>query len=81
MPMAIAIPLSLIAIELPIFPFGPFNKRRVTSVGYVLCGVAMAWVLVLQPRWIRFAGWAFFAVIALNAVAFAIIWPLRNRIR
>ena len=82
MPLFAAVPLSLVAIEIPIFAFGlPFNDRRITSAGYVLCGAAMAWYLVLQPRWIRFAGYAFFAVLALNAVAFLILWLLRNRVK
>jgi hypothetical protein len=80
MPLLLAIPLSLIAIQIPIYAFGiPFNRRRAVAIGYVLCGAAMSWVLVLQPRWIRFAGWAFFAAVALNAVAAVIPLPLRNR--
>lgn len=79
MPLLLAIPLSLIAIELPIYAFGlPFNKRRAVAIGYVLCGAAMSWALVLQPRWIRFAGYLFFAAVALNAVAFVILWLLRK---
>jgi hypothetical protein len=82
MPLWAAIPLSLIAIEIPIYVFGvPFNDRRAVGAGYVLCGAAMAWYLILQPRWIRFAGYAFFAVIALNAVAWVIMGLLRNRIQ
>ena len=81
MPFWAAIPLSLIAIQIPIFAFGlPFGNRRLTSAGYLLCGAAMAWYLVLQPRWIRFGGYAFFVVVALNAVAFVIMWLLRHRI-
>src|SRR5262249_25855727 len=81
MPLYAAIPLSLIAIELPIYAFGlPFNNRRVVSIGYALCGAAMAVYLVLQPRWIRFGGYAYFGVMALNAVAFVIMW-LRHRIQ
>jgi hypothetical protein len=80
MPLLLAIPLSLIAIQIPIYAFGiPFNKRRAVAIGYVLCGAAMSWVLVLQPGWIRFAGYVFFAVVALNAIAFVILLPLRNR--
>jgi hypothetical protein len=80
MPLVAAIPLSFIAIQIPTYVFGlPFNNRRVTGIGYLLCGFAMAWYLVLQARWIRFAGYAFFAAVALNAVAFLILLPLRER--
>jgi hypothetical protein len=82
MPIVAAVPLSLVAIELPLFAAGlPFGNRRLNSIAYVACGAAMAWYLALQPRWIRFAGYAFFAVLALNAIAFVVIWPLRRRIR
>ena len=82
MPLWAAIPLSPIVIQIPIYAFGlTFGNRRAVAAGYMLCGAAMAWVLVLQPWWIRFAGYAFFAVIALNAVAFVILWLLRKRIQ
>ncbi len=82
MPLWAAAPLSLIAIEIPIYVFGiPFNNRRAVAAGYVLCGAAMSWYLILQPRWIRFAGYAFLAVLALNAVAWVIMGLLRNRIQ
>jgi len=80
-PLLVAIPLSLIAIQIPIYAFGlPSNNGRVVSIGYGLCAAAMSWVLVLQPRWIRFAGWAFFTALALNAIAFLILLPLRKRV-
>ena len=82
MPLLAAVPLSLIAIQIPVYVFGlPFRNRRINSIGYVLCGAAMAWYLVLQPRWIRFAGYAFFAVVALNAIAFVILLLLRGRLK
>ena len=82
MPLLAAIPLSLIAIEIPTYAFGlPSNNARVIAAGYGLCGAGMAWYLALQPRWIRFAGYAFFAVVALNAVAFVILLLLRNRVK
>ena len=81
MPLWAAIPLSPIVIQIPIYAFGlTFGNRRAVAAGYVLCGAAMAWVLVLQPWWIRFAGYTFFVVIALNAISFVILWLLRNRI-
>ena len=80
MPLLAAVPLSLIAVEIPLYLFGLlFNNRRINSIGYVLCGAAMAWYLVMQPRWIRFGGYVFFAAVALNVIAFIILLPMRNR--
>jgi len=82
LPLAAAIPLSLIVIQIPLYVFGlAFNDGRVNAAGYGLCGAAMAWYLALQPGWIRFAGYAFFAVIALNAVSFVILLPQRERLK
>jgi len=81
MPLAAAIPLSLIVIQIPLYVFGlAFNDGRINAAGYVLCAAAMACYLVLQPGWIRFAGYAFFAVVAVNAVAFVILLPQRRRL-
>jgi hypothetical protein len=81
-PLFAAVPLALVVIEIPIYAFAlPFGNRRLTSIGYMLCGAAMAWYLVLQPKWFRFAGYTFFAVIALNAIAFAILWLLRKCVK
>jgi len=49
MPLWAAIPLSPIAIQIPIYTFGlAFGNRRAVAAGYVLCGAAMAWYLALQ---------------------------------
>jgi hypothetical protein len=81
-PLLIAFPIALIVIEIPIYAFGlPFGNRRVTSAGYVLCGAGAASYFALQPTWIRFAAYAFLGVLALNAIAFAIMWLLRHRVR
>ena len=81
-PLLIAFPIALIVIEIPIYAFGvPFGNRRVTSAGYVLCGAGAAAYFALQPTWIRFAAYAFLGVLALNAIAFVIMWPLRHRVR
>ena len=81
-PLLIAFPLALVVIEIPIYAFGlPFGNRRVTSAGYVLCGAGAAFYFALQPNWIRFPAYAFLGVIALNAIAFVIMWLLRRRVR
>lgn len=81
-PLLIAFPIALIIIEIPIYVFGvPFGNRRITSAGYVLCGAGAAAYFALQPTWIRFAAYVFLGVLALNAIAFVIMWLLRHHVR
>jgi len=81
-PLIVALPLALMVVEIPIYAFGlPFRSRRITSMGYVLCGAAEAWYLALQRTWIRAGAYAFFGVVALNALAFVVMWLLRGRVR
>jgi hypothetical protein len=81
-PLLVAFPIALIVVEIPIYVFGiPFGDRHITSAGYVLCGVSAALYFAWQPSWVRFAAYAFLGVIALNAIAFVIMWLLRHRVR
>ena len=81
-PVILAFPLALIVVELPIYAFGlPFNSRRAVSAGYLACGAAMSAYFALQPAWLRFVAYAYFGVLALDAIAFLAMWLLRNRVR
>jgi len=76
LPLALvaAFPLAMLAIQIPIFITGlPFSNPRLNSKFMMLCGAAAALYSALQPGWVRFAGWAFLGVIALNAIAFVVV--------
>lgn len=78
-PLIVALPLALIAIQIPIYITGLlFNNRRVNSAFLMLCGAAAALYFASQPVWIRFAAYAFLGVLALNAIASVILWLLRK---
>ena len=78
-PLLLAFPLALIAVEVPIHVTGLlFNNRRVNSFALMLCGAAAALYFASQPAWQRFAAYAFLGVLALNAIAFVILWLLRK---
>lgn len=72
--LLVALPLSLLAIQLPIYVTGiPFNNPRVNAKFLMLCGAAAAAYFATQPGWVRFVAWSFLGVIALNAVAAIIV--------
>jgi uncharacterized BrkB/YihY/UPF0761 family membrane protein len=76
MPLALvaAVPLALLAIQIPIYITGlPFSNARLNSKFMMLCGAAAAAYSAAQPGWVRFVGWTFLGVIALNAIAWIIV--------
>ena len=82
MPAIVAFPVALIVVEIPVYAFGlPSGNRRINSAGYLLCGAGAAAYFALQPTWLRFVAYAFLGVMALNAIAFVIMWLLRHRVR
>ena len=81
-PLLAALPLSLVVVEIPVYVFGlPFGRPRVTSAGYLLCGAGGASYLAFQPTWVRAGAYLFFGIVALNAIAFVVLWLLRHRVR
>jgi hypothetical protein len=78
-PLILAFPLALIAVQIPIYVTGLlFNNRRVNSAFLMLCGTAAALYFASQPTWIRFAAYVFLGALALNAIAFVILVLLRK---
>lgn len=81
-PAVLAFPLALIVVQIPVYAFGlPFDNPRLTSVGYAACGSAASLYFAMRPTWLRFVAYGYLGMIALNALAFAVLWLLRNRVR
>ncbi len=69
---------AIVVSALLIAPLLPFPGVRVNSVVLLTLAAALAAHTTTQASWLRFAGWQFFAVVALNAVAAAIVFLLRH---
>jgi hypothetical protein len=77
--IAAAIPVAALALEVPFYVSG-LLLRRGSRVNGIVCMLVLAIAslyVVRQPSWVRFVAWQFFAVIALNATAAAIVFLLR----
>lgn len=88
-PLAIlaAVPLTIVGLELPLYLIGltitPLLRAHPTQVNSLLffAGVAAAAAyFATRPSWVRFVGWQFLALLALNAIAAVIVFLLRDPI-
>jgi hypothetical protein len=78
-PWILAFPLALIAVQIPISATGlVFNNPRVNGAFLMLCATVAALYFASQPAWQRFVAYVFLGVLALNAIAFVILWLLRR---
>ena len=87
LPAAIAasIPAALVVMHLTLFLAGAIlirrgNNLRVNSWTLLLLLAAAALYFSRSATWARFVAWQFLAVLALNAIAAAVLVPLRGRI-
>jgi peptidoglycan/xylan/chitin deacetylase (PgdA/CDA1 family) len=70
----LALPVALIAIQIPIYATGLlFNNRRVN-------GVVIWLLLAVTSYWGGWVGWVFYGVVAANAIAWLILLPTRTKI-
>jgi hypothetical protein len=82
LPWPLALPLALIAIEVLICAAGILVRRGPRGNAFVislLLAIASAY-FAMQQSWVRFVAWQFFALVALNAFAAAIVFLLREPI-
>lgn len=77
-----ALPLALIAIQILLVAGGLMvRSMRANSAFMMLCAVAASLYFATRTTWVRFAAYAFLALVALNAIAFVVMWLLRDRVR
>lgn len=95
-PLAVAagVPVAIAALQiaaiLSALIVGPLwrlvtRSRRIDSIAVngaavMLLVAAAAGYMATRPTWVRFAGWQFLLLLALNAVAAAIVFLLRDSI-
>lgn len=86
--LLISLPLAVVLLEVPailsaltIAPlFRVTNGFRVNGIVIMLLFSAASAYFALHPTWIRFVAWQFLALLALNAIAAVIAFPLRHSI-
>ncbi|HVR41708.1 MAG TPA: hypothetical protein VMU84_21605, partial [Thermoanaerobaculia bacterium] len=78
----IAIPLSLIVIQLPLHTLGPLIRRvakvpgqQATSIATLTLYALAAAYYTQSPTWIRYIAWQFLGILALNAIVSCILKP------
>jgi hypothetical protein len=77
-----ALPLAGITIQILIVGGGLLvRSMAANSALMMLCAIAASLYFATQPTWARFAAYAVLAHVALNAVAFVVMWLLRDRVR
>lgn len=77
-----ALPLAMIAIQLLVIGGGLVLRTMAASSAFMmLCAVAASLYFATYTTWVRFPAYAFLAVVALNAVAYVVMWLLRDRVR
>jgi hypothetical protein len=77
--IAVAIPVAALALEVPFYISGLLLRggSRLNGIVYMFLLAVASIHIVRQPSWVRFVAWQFFAVIALNTAAAAIVFVLR----
>jgi hypothetical protein len=87
LPVALVVALPLAAIAIPLIcmfatlPMPDRDNTRVSSAAlFVLLAIASGF-FALDRSWVRFVAWLFFAIVIANAIAAAIVWLLRGRVR
>jgi hypothetical protein len=91
--LPVSLPLAIVLLEVPailsaltIAPLfhsiarNRVNDFRVNGVVLMLLFSAASAYFALHPTWVRFVAWQFLALLALNAVAAVIAFPLRHSI-
>jgi hypothetical protein len=84
-PVPLALPVGLvvaaIVLQIPVIGFGLIVPgHRINGQVLMSLLLAAAAYLATQRTWVRFAAWQFLAVVALNALASAIVFLLREPI-
>ena len=91
--LPVSLPLAVVLLEVPaivsaltIAPLfhtiagDRMNGFRVNGVVIMILFSAASVYFALHPTWIRFVAWQFLALLALNAIAAVIAFPLRHSI-
>lgn len=91
--LPVSLPLAVVLLEVPAIlsalTIAPLvhsiaqdraNGFRVNGVVIMLLFSAASAYFALHPTWIRFVAWQFLALLALNAIAAVIAFPLRHSI-
>lgn len=76
----LSIQILMIVSALVIAPLFPGPGARVNSIVLMTLTAALAAYSAMQASWMRFAGLQFLALVALNAIAAAIMFLLRNSV-
>lgn len=75
--IAAAIPVSAIAVEVPVWVSGLLTgNARVNGVVFMLAMIAASAYLATTETWVRFAAWQFLALLAVNAMAVPVMFLL-----
>lgn len=87
LPLALlaGVPVAITALEIPIVIVGLLVRRTkdnlaLNSAVLMSLLIAAAVVFARAQSWVRFAAWQFLALVALNALAAAVVFPLRGGI-
>lgn len=84
--LATSLPLAFVLLEVPAIvsamTVARFSRNGIRANGIVvmLLFTAASAYFAMRPTWVRFAAWQFLVVLALNAIAAAIVFALRNAI-
>lgn len=72
----------LAAIAFPLFGRNLYaNNHRISSVMLFVLLILASSYFATVSTWVRFVAWLVFAVFALNAIAAAILYPMRHAVR
>jgi len=85
----LAIPLASIVLHTPIVGgglilrliLGDNDHVKIVSVGTMSLLIVWSFYVARGDSWARFVAWFFFAVLACNAIAAAILWLLRAEVQ
>ncbi|HEU4886881.1 MAG TPA: hypothetical protein VFV49_03270, partial [Thermoanaerobaculia bacterium] len=84
--LATSLPLAFVLLEVPAIvsalTVARFSRNgiRVNGVVVMLLFAAASAYFAMRPTWVRFVAWQFLALLALNAIAAAIVFALRDAI-
>jgi hypothetical protein len=80
--LLVALPLAQIAIQLLIVGGGLIVRSMAANSAFMmLTAVTASLYFATRATWVRFPAYAFLAIVALNAIAFVVMWLLRDRVR
>jgi hypothetical protein len=83
--LLVAFPVAIVMVQIAVATLGfltarASHRQRINSVALMALLIALAAYFARTASWVRFAAWFFLGVVALNALAAAIVFLLRNRI-